>query len=158
MNLNGSISSKNQLHYSKTYGINVDTKTDCNNTLNVKSGLTLEHTRDEAAFSLKARVDTASFKYKSKTWSAGINAPNLELSGNAFIGGTAGVEGKASFVDVNASKTFDIGIAKINIDCEAGIGVACGINGGINKSSVTIGGKANIMPGVYVGANINIHA
>lgn len=151
-----SLSSREQYNSSKTYGINHNTKIGKNGNLNTKAGLTVSRHTDGPFVSLGAGLDSGNFKYTSKTWSAGYKAPSISVGGSATVGGGVSVKAKASFAEVNVSKTVNVFGAKVTVSGEVGIGAAVGVNGQVTSKNVSIGGKANVLPGVYVGANIDI--
>ena len=157
MSYSYSISSKKS-SYEKTYGINSNVKTTGGNNVNARLGLTTKREDNGPAQSVKATLDTGAIKYstKNKNTSIGISAPKVSVGGSVVVGGGAGVSAKAALVEVNGSKKIKVGGAEVKLSGEVGVGVAAGIKGEYSSNTVKLGGKANVLPGVYVGANIDI--
>lgn len=153
-----SISSKNSTESSKTYGINSTVKTNNGGKVNVTSGLTVSKSENGAKFENSVSVDTGKFTYTTPTGKSSVKiaAASASAKGGVIVGGGAQAEVKASLAEVEATKTVKVFGAEIKVSGEAGIGVAIGGKAGISSNSASLGGKANVLPGVYAGVSIDI--
>lgn len=144
--------------HSKTFGIDSSVKTNRGRTLNVRSGVHVSHTSDGPFHEFSASAESASFKLSNKNGnrSTRLSGPSVSAKGTTVVGGGAGYHAKASFAEVSHSETFKIGKITAKLDVTAGIGASVGGKVSVASNRVDLGASGNVLPGVYLGANLDI--